>query len=626
MKTLRLTAIALVLLIAMLATSCAMTTPTPPVNQYENEYINLAGDWHFKLYRKYSNMYQYLAYNACTVTWEDLTVAELPTATTYSTWETVEGPAADYSTGGLQQMFRSGDTDSRTTLESTDLFPKWAEAWYCKTIDIPAGFITGNTVTLLLGIIDDLDVVYINGNPVAASGFKKADNSVAAVSSVPSTGGFNQTGDFRFEKSYWEITREYVVDSSYFQTGENEIAIRIYNNNSFGGFYDRPMALVSTQRALRYLKGLPTEELSDTTAYQNFVSGQIVALETKNLADYSASLSDIYNENELDKAAQVAIVSGWFSSYDSITVDDTNAGFYMFNGSDIYSAHRVITGTKGATSTTLYENDEFIEYFIKEGTQIKERGNWSHCYTVSYTSTLAGMNDSTQKYSVYLPPSYYTDAAKEYPVVYLLHGINSTGDSFVNVDKIEDHMNAWINSGDIVEMIVVMPNAGKSCGYQDTPTPASGPSDSAGPWASFIYVDILGEVEANYRTLQDAKFRGLSGISMGGGGVFKIGLTHTDIYTSFASHMGAVPVLDPYFASISAAELPSLDFYLDCGNQDQMVSPAATQTAGEYLESIDANVEWELRDGAHNSAFYMTGMPKSMKMHSEHFVRLGLSD
>ncbi len=611
-------AIAMVLALS----SCATTTPRIHGNPYSEESINLAGDWHFKVHRKYSNMYQYLPYGKCSTTWEDSEAAVVPSAAIYETWETVAGPAEDYSTGGLQQMYRTGNTDERTALLETDLFPKWSEAWYCRTIDIPEGFIVGNTVTLLLGIIDDLDVVYVNGIPVAASGFKKADGSAAAPTDAPDTGGFDQTGDFQFAKSYWEVPREYAVDSSCFRTGRNEIAIRIYNNNSFGGFYNRPMALVSTQQALRYLKGLPTEELPDATAYQSFVENQITALETKNLDAYSASLSDGYNENGLDKKAQVAAVGNWFASYETIEVEDSNAGFYTFNGSDVYSADRIIVGINGTARTVLYEKDAFIEYFVQEGADIKERGNWSHCYTVSYTSTLPGMNGSTQKYSIYLPPSYYTDITREYPVVYLLHGINSTGESFVNVDKVESHMNAWIDSGDIVEMIVVMPNAGKSCWYEDT---EGGPSNSAGPWASFIYVDILDEVESHYRTKKDAKFRGLSGISMGGNGVFKIGLTHTDIYTSFASHMGAVPDITPYFDKIDSMPLSMLDFYLDCGRQDQMVSPSATQTAGEYLEGVNANVTWELRDGAHNSAFYMTGMPKSMKMHSDHFIRQGLN-
>ena len=56
-----------------------------------------------------------------------------------------------------------------------------------------------------------------------------------------------------------------------------------------------------------------------------------------------------------------------------------------------------------------------------------------------------------------------------------------------------------------------------------------------------------------------------------------------------------------------------------------MVDPEQTKNAAEYLERIGANITWELRDGGHNSAFYMEGMPHSMKMHSDHFVKNGLS-
>ena len=61
-----------------------------------------------------------------------------------------------------------------------------------------------------------------------------------------------------------------------------------------------------------------------------------------------------------------------------------------------------------------------------------------------------------------------------------------------------------------------------------------------------------------------------------------------------------------------------------CGLQDQMVDPQRTANAAQYLQSIGANITWELRDGGHNSACYMEGMPASMKMHSDHFVKNGL--
>jgi S-formylglutathione hydrolase FrmB len=593
---------------------------------YDDQFIDLQGEWHFKVYRKYDKMFQYFNYGGVKVTWEDSQAALVPTADVYSKWETVRGPNPDYSTGGLQQMNRDpgmGAQDDRSTLAEFDLFPKWSEAWYCKSVTIPKGFIKDDTVTLLLGIIDDLDVVYVNGVPVGASGFKTPDGAQAPAKNVPETGGFAAGGDFQFETSYWEVPRQYIVDSSLLREGENDLCIRLYNNNSFGGFYDRPMAFVATNEALRYLKGRPTDRIENDSEMLAFVKKQNTAYVAEDILAYKATLSDDYNQNELNKTEKIIAMSKMFADYTDIRISDVDAGCYSYNGQTVYSAQRVVTGKKDGKAAVIEKNENFLIYLEKQGNEYVDKGNWSHCYAVDYTSTLEGMNNTTRRYSIYLPPSYYTEPFRSYPVVYLLHGINSTGDSFVNVDKIESRMNEWIESGLITEMIVVMPNAGKQSGYTDTDAP-KGPSDSAGPWASFIYKDIVGEVDRNYRTLPQPEFRGISGISMGGGGVFKVGVAHPEVFTSYASHMGAVPKPETITLTTDSSKLAKLDFYLDHGIQDHMTSHKATAAMAEYLESVGTNVTWELRDGGHNSAFYMTGMPKSMKMHSDHFMKNGL--
>ena len=54
---------------------------------YTSQYIDLSGEWNFKVYRKYSNMYQYMPYDMCEVTWEDTDTAQIPSADVYSSWE-----------------------------------------------------------------------------------------------------------------------------------------------------------------------------------------------------------------------------------------------------------------------------------------------------------------------------------------------------------------------------------------------------------------------------------------------------------------------------------------------------------------------------------------------------------
>ena len=328
MKRILTVVLALITLISIIVIDIA--TAELDSSLFSDQFIDLSGQWHFKVYRKYEKMFQYFDYGGCEVSWENLEDAKVPDFEKFSTWEIVSIPASDYSTGGLLQMFREGtDEDTRDTLTENELFPKWSEAWFSRTFDIPSGFLTEETVTLLLGVIDDLDIVYINGIPVAQSGFKTASGNKSSMDLTPELGGFVPDGDFRFEKSYWEVSREYEINSNLLKEGTNEISIRLYNNNSFGGFYDRTIALAATKTSLNYLKGLPFEKLDDFAIYEDFVKAQIAAIENKDATKYSESLSEDYHNNDFDKADQIAMMENLFASYDSIEISDEGGAYNL---------------------------------------------------------------------------------------------------------------------------------------------------------------------------------------------------------------------------------------------------------------------------------------------------------
>ena len=196
----------------------------------------------------------------------------------------------------------------------------------------------------------------------------------------------------------------------------------------------------------------------------------------------------------------------------------------------------------------------------------------------------------------------------------------------MKVDGIADFMDEQIAQGNITEMIVIMPDSGKNAFYRDTEYDPANP-DSTGPWQTHMTTEIRNEAESRFRILSDAKFRGLTGISMGGFGAFTIGTLYPDLYSSVASHMGAVndEALEA-LKTLTPEQLEKYDFYLDCGLQDGMVDYQWTVNIHEYLQSVGKEHGYDLRDGGHNSAFYMAGMPASMKMHSDHFLKNGLYD
>jgi enterochelin esterase-like enzyme len=128
--------------------------------------------------------------------------------------------------------------------------------------------------------------------------------------------------------------------------------------------------------------------------------------------------------------------------------------------------------------------------------------------------------------TVYLPPSYASDQARRYPVVYLLHGYGGREDTFTarlaNVQESGDRLAA---AQGFSELIVVTPSAlslHKGSMYSNSPT--------TGDWERFIAEDLVAYMDGHYRTLATRMSRGLAGHSMGGYGALRIGMKRPDVF------------------------------------------------------------------------------------------------
>jgi S-formylglutathione hydrolase len=138
---------------------------------------------------------------------------------------------------------------------------------------------------------------------------------------------------------------------------------------------------------------------------------------------------------------------------------------------------------------------------------------------------------------VYLPPSYSSNAAKRYPVVYLLHGYSASEASWTGGYSgfdIGRAMDSLVAAGAVNEMIIVMPNArNRFLGSFYTN------SESTGGWDDFVSSELVAYVDGKYRTLATPRSRGLGGHSMGGFGTFYLALLHGgDVYGAAYSLSG----------------------------------------------------------------------------------------
>jgi putative tributyrin esterase len=133
------------------------------------------------------------------------------------------------------------------------------------------------------------------------------------------------------------------------------------------------------------------------------------------------------------------------------------------------------------------------------------------------------------KFDIVLPPDY--DASeKRYPVLYLLHGVMQ------NYTVWGRNLGAAFYARNLHDLILVMPDGGNSW-FVNYASSADGQRNL---WEDHLVKDVIGYVDANFRTEATREGRAIAGLSMGGFAAFSVGLRHSDMFVSLGSTSGAL--------------------------------------------------------------------------------------
>src|SRR5690348_16359120 len=133
---------------------------------------------------------------------------------------------------------------------------------------------------------------------------------------------------------------------------------------------------------------------------------------------------------------------------------------------------------------------------------------------------------------VFLPPSYFNDKHRRYPVVYALHGFSIGAEQWTHEIHVPQTIEGAFGQG-AREMIVVLPDSKTFYGGSMYSS-----SETTGDFERFIYHDVVSYIDAHYRTMPDRLSRGLAGHSMGGYGASRIGMQHPEVF-------GALYIMSP---------------------------------------------------------------------------------
>ena len=213
---------------------------------------------------------------------------------------------------------------------------------------------------------------------------------------------------------------------------------------------------------------------------------------------------------------------------------------------------------------------------------------------VEYDSKSVG---NKRKANVYTPPGY--SAEKQYPVLYLLHGIGGDEEEWHRGGHPEIILDNLIAENKAVPMIIVMPN-GRA---QPNDRPGTNAMATAPAFAKFdkdLLGDLIPFIEFKYSVKKDREHRALAGLSMGGGQSLNFGLANLDTFAwigGFSSAPNTRPaaelVPDPEKAKTQLRLL-----YLSCGNKDGLIR--ISQGVHAYLKENEVPHIWHVDDHAHD--------------------------
>ena len=252
------------------------------------------------------------------------------------------------------------------------------------------------------------------------------------------------------------------------------------------------------------------------------------------------------------------------------------------------------------------------------------------------------------KYSIYLPADY-EKTNRSYPVLYLLHGYSDDETGWTQFGQAQEIADKTINNGDAPAMIIVMPDA-EVTWYINT-------FDNKGRYEDFFTDEFIPYIDANYRTRAKKEFRAVAGLSMGGFGTLLYATKHPELFTAASALSAAVRtdeemmtmpderwenryatiygpnlkgkarLTDFYYKNsilklvetISPEKLKTVRYYIDCGDDDALVTGNMVLHADLMKKGIPH--EFRVRDGAHTWTYWRTALPEVLKFTGQSFRR-----
>lgn len=216
--------------------------------------------------------------------------------------------------------------------------------------------------------------------------------------------------------------------------------------------------------------------------------------------------------------------------------------------------------------------------------------------SINYFSETVGVKRNAM---VYTPPNF--DSAKNYPVLYLLHGIGGDENAWIKNGNLKNILDNLYAEDKIKPMIIVLPN-GRAM-KNDRAEGDIFSKERIEAFSTFekdLLNDLIPFIEDEYPVIEDREYRALAGLSMGGGQSLNFGLSNLDQF-SYIGGFSSAPntksgkdlIDDPKEVNEKLKLL-----YISSGDEDDLLK-ISSQTH-HYLQEHDITHKYVVLPGGHD--------------------------
>jgi diacylglycerol O-acyltransferase / trehalose O-mycolyltransferase len=143
----------------------------------------------------------------------------------------------------------------------------------------------------------------------------------------------------------------------------------------------------------------------------------------------------------------------------------------------------------------------------------------------------AGQGKLSERYFVVLPTGYDHEPTRRYPVLYLLHGAESTADEWLVCTRL-------LELSEASRVLIILPQGSPTGWWIDW-------HNGAELREQAIIRTLIPHIDATFRSLDQREHRAIGGLSMGGYGALVQAARHSELFTAAASLSGVLRISDP---------------------------------------------------------------------------------